>query len=294
MEEYRRGKREQSGRPPRHTLRNLIIVLTVLALAAAAVLKWGLPLWLERTAPGAQPPAQSDSPADTSQEEEPEPSSAGPEEPDVPEAPEETPEEPESPVEEPSEEPEPTQSTEEGEENFLILVNRDHYLPEDYTVELTQLSNGESVATSIYPSLQQMFDDARADGVYPIVASGFRTAERQQELMDQKIQSFLDQGYSQEDAETEALKWVNAVGASEHQSGLAVDINADGIHSAGYEVYAWLAQNAWRYGFILRYPEDKTGITGTDYEPWHYRYVGTEAAKEIYESGLCLEEYLDS
>ena len=76
------------------------------------------------------------------------------------------------------------------------------------------------------------------------------------------------------------------------QTGLAVDINADGVNSSGQQVYAWLADNAWKYGFILRYPEDKTEITKTDYEPWHYRYVGKEAAKEIYESGLCLEEYI--
>jgi len=64
------------------------------------------------------------------------------------------------------------------------------------------------------------------------------------------------------------------------------------VNSSGQQVYAWLADNAWKYGFILRYPEDKTEITKADYEPWHYRYVGKEAAKEIYESGLCLEEYI--
>ena len=179
-----------------------------------------------------------------------------------------------------------------GEIDLLMLVNSTHPLPEGYTVELTELSNGQSVATLIYPALQQMFDDARAAGVYPIVASGYRTPEKQQSLMDEKIQSLTEEGYSQEEAAAEALRWVNQVGYSEHQSGLAVDINADGIHSAGYEVYDWLAQNAWRYGFILRYPEDKTEVTGTGYEPWHYRYVGVENAQAITESGLCLEEYL--
>ena len=174
----------------------------------------------------------------------------------------------------------------------LLLVNRDSPLPDGYQVELTHLSNGQSVATLIYPALQQMFDDARAQGIYPIVASGYRTPEKQQSLMDEKIQSLVEQGYSQESAQTEALKWVNQVGYSEHQSGLAVDINADGVHSAGYEVYDWLAQNAWQYGFILRYPEDKTDITGTGYEPWHYRYVGVEAAQAITQQGVCLEEYL--
>lgn len=86
--------------------------------------------------------------------------------------------------------------------------------------------------------------------------------------------------------------WVAKVGYSEHQTCLAVDINADGVNSTGEQVYNWLANNAWKYGFILRYPENKVDITKTDYEPWHYRYVGVEAAAKIQEKGLCLEEYI--
>ena len=81
-------------------------------------------------------------------------------------------------------------------------------------------------------------------------------------------------------------------GTSEHELGLAVDINADNVNSTGQEVYDWLLQNAWRYGFIQRYPADKTDITGISNEPWHYRYVGLEAAEEITQQGICLEEYL--
>lgn len=174
----------------------------------------------------------------------------------------------------------------------LILVNGEYKIPKDWKVELTELSNGQSVDSRIYPDLQQMFDDMRAQGVYPVVASGYRTAKKQQELMDEKVNSFLAQGYSKSEAKSEAKKWVADVGYSEHQTGLAVDINADGVNSSGQQVYAWLADNALKYGFILRYPEDKTEITKTDYEPWHYRYVGAESAAKIYESGLCLEEYI--
>ncbi len=176
--------------------------------------------------------------------------------------------------------------------DLAILVNSTHPLPDGYDISLTTLDNGQQVATVMMNDLQQMLQDAQAQGIYGIVASGFRTAEKQQSLMDEKVQSFVDQGMSQSEAETEALKWVNAVGCSEHQSGLAVDINADGVHSAGYEMYAWLAENAWEYGFILRYPEGKTDITGTDYEAWHYRYVGKGLAADIYQQGVCLEEYL--
>ena len=83
------------------------------------------------------------------------------------------------------------------------------------------------------------------------------------------------------------------LGTSEHQLGIAVDINADKSKSSNDEVYTWLAANAHNYGFILRYPQGKQEITGTSYEPWHYRYVGVDAAREIYERGICLEEYFE-
>ncbi len=174
----------------------------------------------------------------------------------------------------------------------LILVNQDYQVPGDWDIELTELSNGQSVDSRIYPDLQQMFDDMRAQGVYPVVASGYRTAEKQQELMEEKIEELKEQGYSYLEAKAEARRWVSAVGHSEHQTGLAVDINADGVSSTGNQVYEWLEKNAWQYGFILRYPSDKENLTGTAYEPWHYRYVGKDAAEEIYRQGICLEEYI--
>lgn len=175
----------------------------------------------------------------------------------------------------------------------LILVNRNHYMPEDYTVELTELSNGEQVDSRIYPDLQDMFDAARAEGLHLFVADGYRTWETQQGLLDEKIEAYKNEGYSDEEAEEKAKQWVALPGTSEHQLGLAVDINADTSQSTRDEVYAWLAENGYKFGFINRYPEDKTQITGTIYEPWHYRYVGKEAAQEIYSQGICLEEYIE-
>lgn len=174
----------------------------------------------------------------------------------------------------------------------LILVNKWNPLPESYLVEWTELANGEKVDKRIYPALQEMFDAARNNGFYPVVASGYRTAEEQQGLMDAKIAEFKAEGYSDTEAAGLAEEWVAVPGTSEHQLGIAVDINADGVNSAGYEVYEWLDQNAYQYGFILRFPPDKTEITGVSNEPWHYRYVGVEAATEIYNQGVCLEEYL--
>ena len=177
------------------------------------------------------------------------------------------------------------------EEWNLIVVNRWNELPEDYDVELTELSNGQMVDSGIYPYLQEMFDAARTEDVYPVVREGYRTAEEQQEILDDKIQSYINQGYSQVKAERTAKEWVALPGTSEHQLGIAVDINADKSKCSNEDVYEWLAENAYKYGFVLRYPPGKQKITGTSYEPWHYRYVGKEVAREIYEREICLEEY---
>lgn len=179
------------------------------------------------------------------------------------------------------------------ENDLLILVNADNSIPENYEPELTELSNGQSVDSRIYPDLQEMFDDMREQGIYPVVGEGYRTAEAQQKAMDDKIEAFMNDGYSEKRAKKAAAEQVAAVGTSEHQLGLAVDINADKTKSDNEEVYNWLAENAYKYGFILRYPKDKVKITGFDYEPWHYRYVGKENAEKIYSSGVCLEEYLE-
>lgn len=157
---------------------------------------------------------------------------------------------------------------------------------------MAEMPGGKQVDQRIYASLTAMFADMEAVGIYPIVASGYRSAEDQQRVYDEKMAEFLAQGMTEEDARTETEKWVSPPGTSEHQLGLGVDINADGIHSAGYEVYDWLAENAHRYGFIKRYPEGTEDITGVENEPWHYRYVGTKAAEDIYRQGITLEEYL--
>ena len=146
--------------------------------------------------------------------------------------------------------------------------------------------------------LQEMMDAGRAAGFDPMVCSGFRTWAKQEYLFQRRIQRYVDQGYTWEEAEEMAPMWVARPGTSEHQAGLAVD-----IVSAAYQVLdetqedtatqQWLLEHCWEYGFILRYPTDKSELTKVGYEPWHYRYVGREAALEMRDSGLCLEEYLE-
>lgn len=179
----------------------------------------------------------------------------------------------------------------------LILVNKWNKVPKKYSVNLIELNNGHSIDERAYPDLQDMMDAARAEGLSPILCSSYRTSNMQRTLYEKQVQKYLDKGYSQEEAESEAGKWVAIPGTSEHQTGLAVDIVALSYQllDRGQEDTAeqkWLMENSYKYGYILRYPTDKSDITGIYYEPWHYRYVGKDVAKEIYESGLCLEEYL--
>lgn len=176
----------------------------------------------------------------------------------------------------------------------LILVNRENYIPADYEVQLTELSNGKKVDSRIYPELQEMFNAARAQGYGLFVREGYRTQEEQQQLMNEKIEAHENEGKSKSEAKKLAEQWVAIPGTSEHQLGIAVDINADTTKSSRDDVYNWLEENAHTYGFIKRYPSNKTDITGVINEPWHYRYVGKEAASAIYSQGICLEEYIET
>lgn len=180
-----------------------------------------------------------------------------------------------------------------GDGWMLLLVNSSNAIPDGYApTELTELSNGQSVDKRIYPSLQSMFDDARAQGVYPVVSSGYRTAKQQQSEMDDKIQEYIDDGKSEDEARTLAATYVAQVGYSEHEAGLAIDIVAKANKSDDDTVWAWMKEHCAEYGFILRYPEGKEGVTGMSYEPWHFRYVGVDVAQKIMGAGITLEEYL--
>ena len=142
----------------------------------------------------------------------------------------------------------------------LIVVNRWNKLPEDYRIELTELSNGEKVDSRIYPALQEMFDAARAEKVYPIVRDGYRSMEEQQKEMDEKIQAYINEGYSRARAVKTAEEWVALPGTSEHQLGIAVDINADKSRCSNEEVYRWLSD----VGRILRTFKIKKNVEVTD------------------------------
>ena len=183
------------------------------------------------------------------------------------------------------------------DEDLLILVNPWNTVPEGYKVETSSLLNGESVDSRCYSDLAAMLQECLAAGGSPIVCSAYRPHEKQVRLYQEQVDSLLAQGRTQEEAEAEAGTVVAVPGTSEHELGLAVDIcdsENQNLDESQLETLTqqWLIEHCWDYGFILRYPADKSEITGIIYEPWHYRYVGRKNAAKIHESGLCLEEYL--
>ncbi len=179
----------------------------------------------------------------------------------------------------------------------LFLVNPWNPIPDNYEPELTYLKNGQAVDSRCYPELQQMMDDCRAAGLEPLICASYRTMEKQEALFEDKEARLIQEGCPENEVEAEAAKVVAYPGTSEHQLGVALDIVDVSYQQLDTEqentpVQQWLLKNSWKYGFVLRYPTDKSNITGIIYEPWHYRYVGKEAAAEMYENKLCLEEYL--
>ena len=183
------------------------------------------------------------------------------------------------------------------DEWYMVLANRSSVLPGDFTVAETATVGEAVVDARIAEALRQMVNDAAAAGVKLKPTNGYRSIARQQELWDARVKTLMEGGLSQADAETKAIDYTSAPGTSDHNTGLGLDIVSEDhpAKDAGFAETAaaqWLAEHAADYGFMLRYPSDKTEATGMDYEPWHYRYVGSEQAHKIKESGLCLEEYL--
>lgn len=175
----------------------------------------------------------------------------------------------------------------------LVLVNRDHPLENAFGGELTELRDGAKVDARIYPDLQEMFDEMRAEGLSPRVVEGYRTSDEQQKRLDSKISEYMGYGKSREEAREMALQWEAEPGTSEHELGICVDISSeDADNASANAVWAWMDGNCSRFGFIKRYPREKMSVTGVRGEEWHYRYVGREAAGEITKKGVTLEEYL--
>ncbi|MBO5358654.1 MAG: M15 family metallopeptidase [Clostridia bacterium] len=203
--------------------------------------------------------------------------------------------------------PEPVQvGTFEGDANFTktVLVNIKNPLPKDHDYKANMMvfpseykwySQAEvyrKIDKDIWPYLKAMMDAARADGVDIGIISAWRDYGTQVTLYEAQIKKWKDKGYSEADAIKEASSRVAVPGTSEHHTGLAVDFNSTQTSFENTKAFKWLKENAQDYGFIMRYPSDKMDITGgIIYEPWHWRFVGINIAKEMKELGYCYEEY---
>ena len=189
-------------------------------------------------------------------------------------------------------------------EEYLVLVNKTTLLPSTYKPgSLAAVKDAKKeieLEATAERALEAMFLEMRACGYKDVfVTSAYRSYDYQVWLFNYYIEEekSKDRTLSDAEAREKVLRYSAAPGTSEHQSGLCVDLMTNAMREldesfAEYPVFDWLSENAWKFGFILRYPEDKVGVTGYDYEPWHYRFVGRDAAYEIHRDGLCLEEYL--
>lgn len=181
--------------------------------------------------------------------------------------------------------------------DLLVLVNRTNPLGEDYDADLIYICNGRLQASSkLYENLTKMFSAASKEGYKYWIASAYRSRQKQQSLVDEDVRAFMNMGMSYEDALEEVYKETMPAGCSEHETGLALDILCTGNTQMDKSQEdepgnKWLRENCHRYGFILRYPKDKEKITGVNYEPWHFRYVGKEAADFIKSNNMTLEEF---
>lgn len=180
-------------------------------------------------------------------------------------------------------------------ENWAItLISKKYPLGKSYTPTLSPVIDGSSVTadTRVADAYKLMYADALAQGYVLTPYSAYCSYSRQQTNYENKVQAFILQGMTEDEAKANAEKRVEPAGCSENGAGLAVDIISASAGFASTDEYKWLVNNAHKYGFVLRYPEDKTEITGIIYQPWHWRYVGVDVANEMKSNNLCLEEYL--
>lgn len=176
----------------------------------------------------------------------------------------------------------------------IKLVNYENQLPENFEIELANIDSTRKFDKRAINELFRMMQDAKNQGASDMwVQSSYRSISYQQGLFDEKVNKYLAEGKTRKEAETLTLQKINRPGTSEHNLGLAVDFNYVNYNFENTKAFKWLQKNAEDYGFILRYRKDKEDITKVDYEPWHWRYVGSEHAKKMNQLNMCLEEYVE-
>ena len=282
----------------------VLVLLALLGFGIWAVVRWAgnrepdftsqLPSREEEALPEEEP---SDSPEP--------PDAQEPEDPPAPEAPDEEAQTQEDTLSQESLEEQSPSSEQETppqkaadpndpyyEEELPLLVGPNNPIPDDFVPDVADLGNGYQFDVHATAALQDMINAAAQDGISLWLLSAYRSTESQTRLFNEKVAEYESYGYDAEEAYVQASAWVAVPGTSEHSLGLSVDLNSLEESFEDTQAFQWLITHCADYGFILRYPKDKVEITGISYEPWHYRYVGSNHAHAIMEQGICLEEYL--
>lgn len=186
----------------------------------------------------------------------------------------------------------------EGEGESLVAKGRNATtVTETRKANLVEIEGNHKIDVRCKDDLEAMMEACRNAGNHPMICSAYRTMAEQQELFDAEVKQYRQMGYSEKYAVKRAGKSVAAPGTSEHHLGLAIDVvdelnqRLDSTQITS-DTQTWMMKNSWRYGFILRYPSGKEDVTGIVFEPWHYRYLTRDVAREVHESGLCYEEFL--
>ena len=175
---------------------------------------------------------------------------------------------------------------------LLVIVSEKTPLRSDFIPILSDVENNIKLDSRAAKKFKEMASEAEKENLHLYICSGYRSVERQERNFENKIDKYLNQGYGKIEATQMAATIILPPGTSEHNAGLAMDICSLEQDFEETKEFRWLSENAADYGFILRYPEDKQDVTKIIYEPWHWRYVGVETAKEMKASGQCFEEYL--
>lgn len=182
------------------------------------------------------------------------------------------------------------------DKNLLILVNEQNPLNMGYTFTHHTLNCGLDVDERIYNDMLAMLTDLNNIDLHYTIISAYRSRDEQTSVVNARAAELMSQGMSEDEAYAEAYKTIQKPGTSEHETGLCFDIVSEGTYNlddtvATQDTVVWLTDNCYKYGFILRYPKGKESITGISYEPWHFRYVGKDAALFMHENDLTLEEF---
>lgn len=183
----------------------------------------------------------------------------------------------------------------------LLLVNKQHPLSEKYKPQLGKIG-GQQLDKRVIPHYNAMAAAAKKAQVPLTIVSSYRSVQYQKKIYNEQIQSYVDQGKSQKEAEQKTADYMTKPGTSEHHTGLSLDVLGTAYYEKGGtldEIFSkdksakWLASHCAEYGFIVRYPKGKETITNIQYEPWHLRYVGKKNAEYMTKHHLTLEEYVN-